>query len=51
MKIRFTRRGCGLACGLLLSWNAASADEPATLDVKVPAPPALIELEADAVIG
>lgn len=46
MRIRFTRRGCGLACGLMLSWNAATADEPATLDVKVPAPPALIELES-----
>jgi uncharacterized protein len=49
MRARQTRRGCGLAFGLLLSWGAAPAATSAddlTAYAGPPAPPALIDLEA-----
>jgi antitoxin component YwqK of YwqJK toxin-antitoxin module len=54
MNLRQTRRGCGLAFGLLMSWQAAPSvvwAEDASAPAEAPSPPALIELEATAELG
>jgi len=53
MKMRMTRRGCGLAIGLCLTWGAnpaARADEESGLPLR-PTAPTLLELEAGEILN